>query len=84
MGMKLVSSMFWWMIVVFAGIGVYKSLKDRQLKPFNVLFIVATFFFIFPILTVGQDRYHLPMNPFLAIFAAYALETMLLRLVRAK
>lgn len=77
MWMKLISSLFWWLILVFAGIGVYKLLKDRQLKPFHVLFIVAAFFFVFPILTVGQDRYHLPMNPFLAIFAAYALQAML-------
>ena len=76
-GMKLISSIFWWMILVFASAGVYKLLKDRQLKPFNVLFVMAAFFFVFPILTVGQDRYHLPMNPFLAIFAAYALQSML-------
>lgn len=76
-GMKLISSIFWWAILVFASIGIYKLLKDRQLKPFNVLFVVATFFFVFPILTVAQDRYHLPVNPFLAIFAAYALQSML-------
>ena len=63
------------MIVALAGLGVYKLLKDRQLKPFNVLFVMAAFFFVFPILTVAQDRYHLPMNPFLAIFAAYALQS---------
>ena len=86
MGMKLVSSMFWWMIVALAGLGVYKLLKDRKLKPLSVLFVLSAFFFVFPILTVGQDRYHLPMNPFLAIFAAYALQSMLLiyKSMRAK
>ncbi len=75
--MKLFSTIFWWLVLVLAGIGVYKLLKDRQLSPFNVLFVVAAFFFVFPILTVGQDRYHLPINPFLAIFAAYALQHLL-------
>ncbi|MES2501962.1 MAG: glycosyltransferase family 39 protein [Pseudomonadota bacterium] len=85
MGMKLISSIFWWFVLVFASMGVYKLLKDRQLKPFNVLFVLAAFFFVFPILTVGQDRYHLPMNPFLAVFAAYALQSLLAKykLVRA-
>jgi 4-amino-4-deoxy-L-arabinose transferase-like glycosyltransferase len=77
MGMKLVSSIFWWLILAFASIGVYKLLKQRQLKLFNVLFVLAAFFFVFPILTVAQDRYHLPINPFLAIFAAYALQDLL-------
>jgi hypothetical protein len=31
-------------------------------------------FFIVPVLTVGQDRYHLPLNPFLAMFAASAVQ----------
>lgn len=86
MGMKLISSIFWWVILVLASVGVYKLLKERQLKPFNVLFVMAAFFFVFPILTVGQDRYHLPMNPFLAIFAAYALQSMLSKynVMRAK
>lgn len=85
-GMKLISSIFWWLILVFASIGVYKLLKERQLAPFNVLFVVAAFFFVFPILTVAQDRYHLPINPFLAIFAAYALQSVLsnYNLIRAK
>ncbi len=78
-GMKLISSMFWWLILVFASIGVYKLLKERQLVPFNVLFVVAAFFFVFPILTVAQDRYHMPINPFLAIFAAYALQNLAAR-----
>ena len=74
-GLKLISSIFWWLILVLASVGVYKLLKNGQLKPFNVLFVMAAFFFVFPILTVAQDRYHLPMNPFLAIFAAYALQS---------
>ena len=74
MVMKLISSIFWWLILVFASMGVYKLLKERELALFNVLFVVAAFFFVFPILTVAQDRYHMPVNPFLAIFAAYALQ----------
>lgn len=80
--MKLISSIFWWFILLFACMGIYQLLKSRQLAFFNVLFVVAAFFFVFPILTVAQDRYHLPMNPFLAIFAAYALQALLAKYTR--
>lgn len=73
--MKLISSLFWWAIAGLAILGIYGILKDRKLKVLNVLFVVSGFFFLFPILTVAQDRYHMPINPFLAIFAAYALHS---------
>ena len=31
------------------------------------------YFAVFPVLTVAMDRYHVPIDPMLAIFAAYAL-----------
>lgn len=72
--MKLVSSAYWWVMLLLASIGIYQMLKQHRLQLFHVLFMVPAYFFVFPILTVAQDRYHLPLNPFLAIFAAYALE----------
>jgi 4-amino-4-deoxy-L-arabinose transferase-like glycosyltransferase len=73
--MKLISSLYWWAIAGLAAWGIYEILKDRKLRLFHVLFVVCGFFFLFPILTVAQDRYHMPINPFLAIFAAYALQS---------
>ena len=61
-------------MLTLATMGVYKILKYRKLKLFHPLLMVPAFFFIFPILTVAQDRYHLPINPFLAMFAAYAIQ----------
>lgn len=72
--MKLMSSVYWWLMLVLAGVGIYKLLKDRKLKLFHPLLVVPAFFFVFPILTVAQDRYHLPINPFMAMFAAYAIQ----------
>lgn len=72
--LKLISSLYWWLMLALASFGVYKILKDRKLKLFHPILIVPKFFFIFPILTVAQDRYHLPINPFLAMFAAYAIQ----------
>lgn len=73
--MKLGSTVYWWMILLLAAIGIYQILRKGELSVFHVLLVTFAFFFIFPLLTVGQDRYHLPINPFLAIFAAYALNS---------
>lgn len=72
--LKLISSVYWWFMLALASVGVYQIFKDKKLKLFHPIIIVPAFFFIFPILTVAQDRYHLPINPFLAIFAAYAIQ----------
>jgi 4-amino-4-deoxy-L-arabinose transferase-like glycosyltransferase len=83
LAMKLVSSLYWWLMLALAGLGIYKGFKNKKIKIFHPLLIVLAFFFVFPILTVAQDRYHLPINPFLAMFAAYALQQFLdLRLTK--
>jgi 4-amino-4-deoxy-L-arabinose transferase-like glycosyltransferase len=70
---KLLSSLYWWLIFGLGTIGVFIILIKKEMSVFNVLMVTLGFFFIFPILTVAQDRYHLPINPLLAMFAAYAL-----------
>lgn len=70
--LKLISSLYWWFILILAVIGIFKLLKKGEMSIFNVLFVTLGFFFVFPLLTVAQDRYHMPINPFLAMFAAYA------------
>jgi 4-amino-4-deoxy-L-arabinose transferase-like glycosyltransferase len=70
---KLISSLYWWLMLGLAIIGIFTILRKKEMSLFNVLMVTLGYFFIFPILTVAQDRYHLPINPFLAMFAAYAL-----------
>jgi len=77
LGLKLISSFYWWAILLLAFAGTYYTLKDKKLTPFHPLIMVPGFFFVFPILTVGQDRYHLALNPFLAIFAAYFIQKLI-------
>ena len=73
LALKLLSTLFWWFVVIFSATGIVMLIKNKILIWHNILFCVTAFFFIFPLLTVGQDRYHLPINPFLAIFAGYAI-----------
>lgn len=71
--LKGVSSAYWWLVLLLAFYGFYRTFRDKKLGLFHILTAITVYFFIFPILTVGQDRYHLATNPFLAIYAAYAL-----------
>jgi 4-amino-4-deoxy-L-arabinose transferase-like glycosyltransferase len=71
--LKLISTVFWWLVVIAACVGLYDLSRRKPLSWHHVLFAVSAFFFLFPLLTVAQDRYHLPLNPFLAMFAAYGL-----------
>lgn len=75
--LKLISSLYWWLLLILATIGIFKLLRGGEMTIFNVLFVTCGFFFIFPLLTVAQDRYHMPIDPFLAIFAAYAVLALL-------
>jgi len=77
---KAISTGFWWLAVAFALVGIAWALWCRQVGLFHPLLVVMGIFFVVPVLTVGQDRYHLPLNPFLAIFAAYAMHMLWLRL----
>jgi 4-amino-4-deoxy-L-arabinose transferase-like glycosyltransferase len=75
--MKIVSTLYWWLMLLLTSIGIYQILKKRELNIFHMLMVVPGFFFAFPILTVAQDRYHLPINPFMAMIAGYAIYTLL-------
>ncbi len=72
--LKLLSTIYWWAMLIIAAIGLYQLLRKRELSIFSALPATFGFFFVFPLLTVGQDRYHLPIDPFLAIFSAYAIQ----------
>jgi 4-amino-4-deoxy-L-arabinose transferase-like glycosyltransferase len=71
--LKALSSLYW--LICFAGaLGwVFWAIFSRRVSALNPLLVVSAFFFVVPILTVGQDRYHLPLIPFVAIFAALGL-----------
>lgn len=75
MGVKVASTAYWWLVLAAAICGVAVLLWRKKSNVLHPLIVVSGLFFIVPILTVGQDRYHMPLIPFLAIFAAVALES---------
>lgn len=75
--LKIVSTAYWLAMLTLGLAGLYFLLKKRDLDILHPLLVVPAFFFIIPILTVGQDRYHVPLDPFIAIIAGYAIHSFL-------
>jgi 4-amino-4-deoxy-L-arabinose transferase-like glycosyltransferase len=71
--LKIISSGYWWLMLILGFVGVI-SVVRRQLAV-QVWPLLASFSYLFavPVLTVAMDRYHVPIDPLLAIFAACGL-----------
>jgi hypothetical protein len=75
--MKYVSSLFWLTIFFLAVLGALFHLwKNPAKNIFSEPLIVSAFFAVIPILTVGQDRYHMAIIPFVAFYAASILNVL--------
>lgn len=77
--LKLLSTAFWWVMLLLGLLGALLTWRQRQVVRLWPLLAALFFFAIVPILTVGQDRYHVPINPLLAIFASWGTLTLLRR-----
>lgn len=78
LGLKLASNLYWWVVLGLAVGGV--GLLARR-TGWRVLFHAAVvtwgYFAAVHAITVVQDRYHLPSNPFIAALAGLALAAVL-------
>lgn len=72
--LKLVSSAYWLTILLLSLIGVALFLREKPTRIFDPLVVAPGLFAAVALLVVGQDRYHMPMMPFIALFAALAIE----------
>jgi len=73
MPLKALSSAFWWGVLLLGLAGVVRALRQRRARALWPLLAALVFFVVVPILTVAQDRYHVPIDPLLALFAAFTL-----------
>jgi hypothetical protein len=71
--LKRLSSAYWFVLLVLGIVGAVLIAKRRPPALLWPLHLAFAYFAVFPILTVAMDRYHAPVDPLLAIFAAYAL-----------
>jgi hypothetical protein len=73
MKLKEISTIYWWVLLVSGSIGLGILILKRFVTSLWPTVVAFVYFAAFPILTIGMDRYHLPIDPLLAIFAAYAI-----------
>ena len=71
--LKVVSSAYWWTLLLLGAIGFVLATGRPQVFAAWPLLIACAYFALFPVLTVGMDRYHVPVDPMLAILAGYVL-----------
>lgn len=83
MPLKALSTLYW-LAALLAGLaGFFLLLRASWLILFDPITISIGLVFATAILVVGGDRYHLPADPFIAIFAAVALARLLPARARA-
>lgn len=70
LALKAVSSAYWLALAVMSLVGAALAIGSRHLAAIHPLTVVPMLFIAVPILTVGQDRYHVPIDPFVAMFAS--------------
>jgi hypothetical protein len=71
--LKALSSAWWWAMLVAGVAGMVAAVRMGAVGRLDALVIVPLIFVAVPMLTVSQDRYHVPLNPWLAMFGALAL-----------
>ena len=71
--LKRISSAYWWLLLVLGTAGAMLALRRRPIGTLWPLLVPLGYFAAFPVITVAMDRYHVPIDPLFAIFAAYAL-----------
>lgn len=75
---KALSAAYWWGCAALAVAGMVTAWRLRRMGLFHPLFWIPAMFVVIPVLTVGQDRYHVPIDPFVAVFAGVFIERRLL------
>jgi 4-amino-4-deoxy-L-arabinose transferase-like glycosyltransferase len=75
--LKLASSAYWWVMILAAFVGLQWGFRDRSIGILHPLVVITGVLIAIPTLTVGQDRYHFSIIPFVAIFAGLALQRLM-------
>ena len=71
--LKAISTVYWWVMLASGAFGLALIIRRRPAQHMWPLLASFGYLSVFPILTVAMDRYHVPIDPMLAIFAAYGL-----------
>lgn len=77
--LKILSSAYWLTALILSLIGVALFVFEKPLRIFNPLIVAPAMFAAVAIIVVGGDRYHMPMMPFIALFAAFTIDRLIVR-----
>ena len=69
--LKLVSTAYWLPMLLIGTWGIWRTWRAGQIHHVWPLFAALVFFCAVPVLTVAQDRYHVPIDPLLALFVSW-------------
>lgn len=75
--LKILSSAYWLGALALALVGVCLFLIEKPLRIFDPFIVAPAMFASVAIIVVGGDRYHMPMMPFIALFAAFAVDRLI-------
>ncbi len=73
---KRISTAYWWSMLLLGAVGIILMLRRQLTAQQWPLLASFGYLAVFPVLTVAMDRYHVPIDPMLAIFAAHTLLVM--------
>lgn len=76
---KAGSSGYWLLLFALAIAGAFRFILSEPIRMFHPMILISGLFGAVAILVVGQDRYHMPLMPFVAIFAAYFIDICITR-----
>ena len=76
---KAGSSGYWLLVFALAIAGAIRFVWGNPIRIFEPMILISGLFTAVAVLVVGQDRYHMPLMPFVAIFAAYFINTCIFR-----
>jgi hypothetical protein len=68
--LKAASTLYWYLLAILALVGVTEWVRAKPARLFDPLILSAALFSAIAVLVVGMDRYHLPLAPMVALFAA--------------
>jgi hypothetical protein len=71
--LKTISSAYWWIMLILGSVGIVLIVRRGLAVQIWPLLASFGYFALFPVVTVAMDRYHVPIDPLLAIFAAFTL-----------
>lgn len=71
--LKIISAAYWYAVLGLALAGLALWLRKGLIGVFDPLFAATGLFTAIGVMVVGMDRYHMPLAPFMAIYAAIAI-----------